>query len=164
MRAILDFGKTELGLDDEWAKQLADECHFAQSNALVDGKSWVIQVLDMERFGKIRFQTIDQVKRYRELGNELYQVLPNPALRGWKPTEIENKPALPDDLPESDEDIPDGRPELDEFFAKIGGREKILRLLEDANGVTAPKKRKIGRNEPCPCGSGKKYKKCCGRG
>jgi hypothetical protein len=22
-------------------------------------------------------------------------------------------------------------------------------------------KRKIGRNEPCPCGSGKKYKKCC---
>jgi uncharacterized protein len=24
--------------------------------------------------------------------------------------------------------------------------------------------RKIGRNEPCPCGSGKKYKKCCGAG
>jgi preprotein translocase subunit SecA len=24
------------------------------------------------------------------------------------------------------------------------------------------KQRKIGRNEPCPCGSGKKYKKCCG--
>lgn len=23
---------------------------------------------------------------------------------------------------------------------------------------------KIGRNEPCPCGSGKKYKKCCGSG
>lgn len=25
------------------------------------------------------------------------------------------------------------------------------------------KERKVGRNEPCPCGSGKKYKKCCGR-
>ena len=24
------------------------------------------------------------------------------------------------------------------------------------------KKKKIGRNDPCPCGSGKKYKKCCG--
>jgi SWIM/SEC-C metal-binding protein len=23
--------------------------------------------------------------------------------------------------------------------------------------------RKVGRNEPCPCGSGKKYKKCCGK-
>ena len=22
---------------------------------------------------------------------------------------------------------------------------------------------KVGRNEPCPCGSGKKYKRCCGR-
>jgi len=25
------------------------------------------------------------------------------------------------------------------------------------------KEKKIGRNEPCPCGSGKKYKKCCGK-
>lgn len=24
--------------------------------------------------------------------------------------------------------------------------------------------RKVGRNEPCPCGSGRKYKKCCGGG
>ena len=22
---------------------------------------------------------------------------------------------------------------------------------------------KVGRNDPCPCGSGKKYKQCCGR-
>ncbi len=33
------------------------------------------------------------------------------------------------------------------------------------DGVKKPKKReaeKVGRNDPCPCGSGKKYKKCCG--
>jgi uncharacterized protein YecA (UPF0149 family) len=24
-------------------------------------------------------------------------------------------------------------------------------------------KAKVGRNEPCPCGSGRKYKKCCGQ-
>jgi uncharacterized protein YecA (UPF0149 family) len=24
------------------------------------------------------------------------------------------------------------------------------------------RERKIGRNDPCPCGSGKKYKRCCG--
>jgi preprotein translocase subunit SecA len=29
--------------------------------------------------------------------------------------------------------------------------------------TTVVKERKIGRNEPCVCGSGKKYKKCCGR-
>ena len=28
----------------------------------------------------------------------------------------------------------------------------------------APGQPKIGRNDPCPCGSGKKYKKCCGKG
>ena len=36
--------------------------------------------------------------------------------------------------------------------------------------ISAPKEEtpvttaKVGRNEPCPCGSGKKYKNCCGRG
>jgi len=29
-------------------------------------------------------------------------------------------------------------------------------------GITVSGKEKIGRNEPCPCGSGKKYKNCCG--
>jgi hypothetical protein len=33
------------------------------------------------------------------------------------------------------------------------------RLIPDIDGPTGP--RKIGRNEQCPCGSGKKYKKCC---
>jgi preprotein translocase subunit SecA len=29
--------------------------------------------------------------------------------------------------------------------------------------AAVPAGRKVGRNEPCPCGSGKKYKHCCGR-
>ena len=28
---------------------------------------------------------------------------------------------------------------------------------------TIVKEKKVGRNDPCPCGSGKKYKKCCGK-
>lgn len=31
------------------------------------------------------------------------------------------------------------------------------------NGIPVRTEPKIGRNEPCPCGSGKKYKKCCGK-
>ena len=34
--------------------------------------------------------------------------------------------------------------------------------LSDSVETTAPNM-KVGRNDPCPCGSGKKYKKCCGR-
>ena len=42
---------------------------------------------------------------------------------------------------------------------------KSLRPLPDrkTNIVEFNTKKKIGRNDPCPCGSGKKYKLCCGR-
>lgn len=40
-------------------------------------------------------------------------------------------------------------------------RRKELYREQKASG-TVVKDKKIGRNDPCPCGSGKKYKKCCG--
>jgi len=34
--------------------------------------------------------------------------------------------------------------------------------IEDGKGVTVRRDgKKVGRNDPCPCGSGKKYKRCC---
>lgn len=41
-------------------------------------------------------------------------------------------------------------------------RQKELYKEQKQSG-TIRKEKKIGRNEPCPCGSGKKYKKCCGK-
>jgi preprotein translocase subunit SecA len=38
------------------------------------------------------------------------------------------------------------------------GAELKLDLAPVRRGVP-----KVGRNEPCPCGSGKKFKNCCGR-
>lgn len=35
--------------------------------------------------------------------------------------------------------------------------------LEQKKSGTVVVGKKVGRNEPCPCGSGKKYKHCCGR-
>lgn len=40
-------------------------------------------------------------------------------------------------------------------------RRKEL-FLEQRKSGTVVKEKKVGRNDPCPCGSGKKYKKCCG--
>jgi len=40
-------------------------------------------------------------------------------------------------------------------------REEIQKELK--NSRTIKNEDKIGRNDPCPCGSGKKYKKCCGK-
>lgn len=44
-------------------------------------------------------------------------------------------------------------------------RFELLKQLAEIKppAVQTGKRRKIGRNDPCPCGSGKKYKKCCGK-
>lgn len=46
-------------------------------------------------------------------------------------------------------------------------REQVMKPdAENAGSHTTVKKsasEKVGRNDPCPCGSGKKYKKCCGK-
>lgn len=39
----------------------------------------------------------------------------------------------------------------------------LVDFLPNLNSSTVTKEKKVGRNEPCSCGSGKKYKKCCGR-
>lgn len=41
-------------------------------------------------------------------------------------------------------------------------RRKELYKEQKASG-TIRKDKKVGRNDPCPCGSGLKYKKCCGK-
>jgi SEC-C motif len=66
---------------------------------------------------------------------------------------------------------------LTELYGDLGDLEEQRRLIERENAElrqlmdepvfeSAPEPYiappKIGRNEPCPCGSGKKYKKCCG--
>ncbi len=46
---------------------------------------------------------------------------------------------------------------LEAFDAAIEGRRPGVTI-----GPVTRKTVKVGRNEPCPCGSGKKYKRCCG--
>ena len=44
-------------------------------------------------------------------------------------------------------------------------KETNLEQAQHAGGPAGPKRveKKVGRNDPCPCGSGKKYKNCCGK-
>jgi hypothetical protein len=37
-----------------------------------------------------------------------------------------------------------------------------VRLRVSSPQITTTSRQKVGRNDPCPCGSGKKFKKCCG--
>ena len=49
-------------------------------------------------------------------------------------------------------------------WKEIFSEEELKKFYkEQKESTTIRKPKMIGRNDPCPCGSGKKYKKCCGR-
>jgi preprotein translocase subunit SecA len=45
----------------------------------------------------------------------------------------------------------------------VSNRKNGKKSIIASGGTYVRKGKKIGRNDPCPCGSGKKYKKCCGK-
>lgn len=51
-------------------------------------------------------------------------------------------------------------PQWDEIFDADTKRKLYLEQKKSGTVVVG---KKVGRNDPCPCGSGKKYKFCCGR-
>ena len=51
-------------------------------------------------------------------------------------------------------------PQWDEIFDADTKRKLYLEQKKSGTVVVG---KKVGRNDPCPCGSGKKYKNCCGR-
>ena len=52
---------------------------------------------------------------------------------------------------------------LPEWGAHLTEERRHELYKEQKSSTTIVKGPKVGRNDPCPCGSGKKYKKCCGR-
>jgi len=58
--------------------------------------------------------------------------------------------------------------EADNFGGQIQMNDPIVARIiqhevDHLQGIIIINYNKIGRNDPCPCGSGKKYKKCCGK-
>ncbi|MBR4755056.1 MAG: SEC-C domain-containing protein [Lachnospiraceae bacterium] len=51
-------------------------------------------------------------------------------------------------------------PQWDKIYDEAKRKELYL---EEKKSGTIVKGHKVGRNDPCPCGSGKKYKHCCGK-
>ena len=52
-------------------------------------------------------------------------------------------------------------PQWDAIFSEEKRKELYKEQKKSGTVVKGPK---VGRNDPCPCGSGLKYKKCCGKG
>ncbi len=72
-----------------------------------------------------------------------------------------------DDLPrvvfDADGMVAEGRDVLEEIVNS--GQTKLVKVVNkpaDTLGILPSSAAEVGRNDPCPCGSGLKYKKCCG--
>lgn len=69
---------------------------------------------------------------------------------------------------DSIKDIPENiKEKIDEIHEKAASEKdkenmaKQIALYKARHTTLVNDKKKIGRNEPCPCGSGKKFKNCC---
>jgi len=64
-----------------------------------------------------------------------------------------------------EQEVKEMKAERKQTFILSRGRESSQSgggETEDGKGVTVRREgKKVGRNDPCPCGSGKKYKRCC---
>lgn len=110
----------------------------------------------------------DPLNEYKTESFELFQTMLNSLRRDVVSKlmrfEIVQQPSEPESLPEMHAEHPD-------FDGMDEGNDTVLLAREQENTVVAPAERdpkdpttwgKVGRNEPCPCGSGKKYKHCHG--
>ena len=61
------------------------------------------------------------------------------------------------------------RPKKKEEVLNVKMNNRVTNIMTSGAGEDTPKRKpvkaekKVGRNDPCPCGSGKKYKNCCGK-
>ena len=174
LRPIIPFGKIELsqeeiqaGKPELLAERLQDEAveMYAQKEKefedydlreieriillkVIDRK-WMDHIDDMDQLregiGMQAYGQRDPVVEYRMAGFEMFNVM-------TKAIQEETTGAL--FHVEIEQKVEK------EQVAQVTGTNK------DDSGVKTPYKRKgekIGRNDPCPCGSGKKYKNCCGK-
>ncbi len=90
-------------------------------------------------------------------------VEPNPIEEMDEDTKVSlafDKEKLYKNMVKADADWLYNLPMWDEIYDE--DTKKRLYLEQKKSGTVIVGK-KVGRNDPCPCGSGKKYKKCCGR-
>ena len=94
--------------------------------------------------------------------------------RGHKPTELARREMtgrMPTIVPRSShaaEMLKDALPQLSEmgFSVDLDGNADTFTTMMYPNGLDGKvikSEKKVYPNDPCPCGSGKKYKKCCGK-
>jgi preprotein translocase subunit SecA len=156
-------GLTEQIKEEVWKAHEKREMTFGQAEMrsvekyimlqIID-QQWVAHLQDMESMkegiGLRGYGQLDPLREYKKEGFSLFEELMGRIREETLTTLsrvqlLRQKPA---------EELPKARRKPMQF-SHGGSVEKPETVRREG--------KKIGRNDPCPCGSGKKYKKCCGR-
>ena len=140
-RKLSSFLRDELHLEEEKTEELL---YIVYKEFSMDGMLSDI----MEEFNKrdIVFDSDRQMERFAPIMMEVNNNTRMLDFRGYTPNEINRV---------SEQNTTSVAPAM-QSFVPMGN-------LPTNNVVNMQPKKKIYPNDPCPCGSGKKYKKCCGR-
>lgn len=169
--ALINFLSAEFGLSTDDAEYKAyDAIHtLTMENHTIDD---FLNELQRMGIGDISFEQAEKlVPYYIEINNNTRM----PANNGFTPAETEK---MRDELQFVSDSLFVSEIQLDKTYEKErmekvkNQNQKLQEISTLLNQFVASKqvknnlpvkRKKIGRNDPCPCGSGKKYKKCCGR-
>lgn len=162
---------------------LSDERKSIVFEALLYGaRSITVQTTDVfEHLEKMRVRLKSQrdVEQLAALYSAFHNSTRMPCNRGYTPDEMMQMtppekrfkslslgPNIRKSLQTGEMDIDDFRKQiLTMELSSEAMRFDLLKRLADikASMPQPEKQKKVGRNDPCPCGSGKKYKRCCGK-
>lgn len=162
---------------------LSDERESAVFEELLYGvRSITVQTTDVfERLEKlrVRLKSKRDVEQFAALYSAFHNSTRMPCNRGYTPDEMMRMtppeerfkslslgPNIRKSLQIGEMDIEDFRKQIltMELPSEAMRFDLLKQLAEIKPSTPQPEKqKKVGRNDPCPCGSGKKYKRCCGK-
>ena len=126
----------------------------------------VMNEKDVEHFAELYMDCVNNTRLFANRGYTPHELAAmRPADYYEQPQTVSIGPHMRAMLASGDMTVEDLR---QEFLTVDLPHENVRKaFLTELDAVAAEvdvlKKKKVGRNEPCPCGSGKKYKKCCGK-
>lgn len=162
---------------------LGDDVETAAFEDLLFGTRWFsVQMEDvfrnLEKMG-VKLNSQRDVEQFTDLYSAFHNTTRMPCNRGYTPDEMMRMtppeerfkslslgPNIRKSLQTGEMDIEDFRKQvLTMELPSEAMRFDLLKQLADIKPFApqSKKQKKVGRNDPCPCGSGKKYKRCCGK-
>ena len=174
-RKLRAFLKERCDLSDERETTVFEELLFGV-------RSIAVQLSDvlghLEKLG-VRLKSQRDVECFTALYSAFHNTTRMPCNRGYTPDEMMQMTPTEERFksvslgPNIRKSLQTGEMDIEDFRKHILTMElpneairfDLLKQLADIKPpVTQPEKqKKVGRNDPCPCGSGKKYKRCCGK-